>query len=328
MSQTIKRKGTSARKVAAAQGKARKVSNARARTGSAFDSVLAWLPFSEEQLHRGFLAIILGGAVALAWMVASLAGLPAMASTQVAAVAADAGFEVRRVDVRGVKNLNELKVYERVLAERNRAMPLVDIAALRDELRDLSWVKDARVSRQLPDTLVVDIVERTPHAVLRRPGRYVLIDETGRELETIPAARARNKLVVSGLGAGQQVQALTKLLDAAPALRPQVKEAEWIGNRRWNLTFKTGQVLALPQGDRRSADALLSFARLDGTNRLIGGKVAAFDMRASDRIYMRIPDRENQAAKPAPAKSETKKPAADKPEARPAAAKPSSEERD
>jgi cell division protein FtsQ len=315
---TIKRRGVSARKVAAAQGKARKVSQAKAKTGSALDSLMAWVPFTEEQLHRLFLACILGGAVALAWMVASLAGLPTMASQQLAQVAGDAGFQVRRVDVRGVKNLNELKVYERVLAERNQAMPLVDIAALREELLGLSWVKDARVSRQLPDTLVIDIVERSPHAVLRKPGRYVLIDEEGTELEAIPAARAKGKLVVSGPGAGKQVMALGGLLDAAPALKPQVREAEWIGNRRWNLTFKTGQVLALPEGDKPSANALVSFARLDGTNRLLGGRVAAFDMRAADRIYLRVPgrteDKDDAPAKPAAAA----KPAA-KPSAKPAA---------
>ncbi len=315
-SQTIKRKGTSARKLAAAHGKARKVSNAKARTGSAVDSVMAWVPFSEEQLHRVFLAMILGGAVALAWMVASLAGLPTMASLQLAQVAGDAGFEVRRVDVRGVKNINELKIYERVLTERNQPMPLVDIAALRDRLREITWVQDARVSRQLPDTLVVDIVERKPHAVLRKPGRYVLIDNEGTELESVPAARAKGKLIVSGPGAGQQVMALTALLDAAPALKPQVKEAEWIGNRRWNITFKTGQVLALPQGERPAANALVSFARLDGTNRLLGGRVAAFDMRAADRIYLRIPGRTEEkaaaAAKAAAAKAERVKPIARK----------------
>lgn len=324
---TIKRKGASARKVAVAQGKARKVSQAKAKTGSAFDSIMAWLPFSEEQLHRVFLACILGGAVALAWMVASLAGLPTMASIQLAQVAGDAGFQVRRVDVRGVKNLNELKVYERVLAERNQAMPLVDIAALRDELMGLSWVKDARVSRQLPDTLVVDIVERSPHAVLRKPGRYVLIDETGKELEAIPAARAKGKLVVSGPGAGKQVLALGALLDAAPALKPQVKEAEWIGNRRWNLTFKTGQVLALPEGGQPSANALVSFARLDGTNRLLGGKVAAFDMRAPDRIYLRVPGRTEDKPAIAPKPAAAKVAEADsKPAAKSSPAKPASKE--
>ena len=309
MSQTLRRKAPSARKIAAAQGTARKVKAAKARTGSAYDNLMAWLPITEEQLHRILLAIILGGAAALAWVVAGFAGLPSLAGQQLAQIAGDAGFEVRRVDVRGVKNLNELKVYERVLAERDRAMPLVDIDALRAELLELSWVEDARVSRQLPDTLVVDIVERTPHAVLRKPGRLVLIDATGRELEPVSPARARGKLVVSGPGAGQQVVALSSLLEAAPALRPQIREAEWVGNRRWNLTFKTGQVLALPEGDKRSAGALMAFARLDGTNRLIGGRVAAFDMRASDRIYLRVPDggrADDKPATPSSAKKEQK----------------------
>lgn len=294
--QTLKRKAPTARRAAAQQGTARKVRAARARTGSVFDRVMAWLPFSEEQLHRAFLIAILGGAAALAWVVAGFAGLPAMAGQQLALIAGDAGFEVRRVDVRGVKHLNELKIYERVLAERNRAMPLVDIDALRAELLELSWVKDARVSRQLPDTLVIDIVERTPHAVLRKPDRLVLIDAEGNELEAVSAARAKGMLVVGGPGAGKQVLALSKLLEAAPALKPQVSEAEWIGNRRWNLTFKTGQVLALPEGEQGSARALMAFARLDGTNRLLGGRVAAFDMRAPDRIYMRVPDRAKDEA--------------------------------
>lgn len=301
MSTRIKRGPTTARKAAAAQKTARTMRTAKAKTGSTLDSVMAVLPFSEEQLHRAFLVVILGAAAALAWVLASFAGVPAMATQQVAAIAKDAGFEVRRVDVRGVRNLDELKIYERVLAEKDRAMPLVDIDALRAELIQLSWVEDARVSRQLPDTLVVDIVERKPHAALRRDGKLMLIDATGHELETIPASRARGKLIVSGPGAGQQVTALTALIDAAPALKPQVREAEWIGNRRWNLTFRTGQVLALPEGDEESAKALKAFARLDGTNRLLGGRAAAFDMRAPDRIYFRVPGRTEEAQKAAEA---------------------------
>lgn len=287
VAQTIKRGGKGVRRAAAAKGRAQTARRARAKTHSALDSVMAFLPFTEEQLHKIFLAVILGGAVALAWFVANLAGVPAMAQQQVAAVASDAGFEVRRVKVAGVDRMNELKVYERVLAERDRPMPLVDLAALREELLALNWVRDARVSRQLPDTLVIDIVERKPHAVLKQPGKLVLIDETGAELEPISKANAKGMLVVSGPGARRQVTALSDLLDAAPALRPQVGEAEWIGNRRWNLTFNTGQVLALPQGEDKAATALVSFARLDGQSRLLGGKVATFDLRAPDRIYMR-----------------------------------------
>ncbi len=299
MAQTIKRKAQGVRRAAAARGTAQKVKRARSTTGAVADMLMRWLPFTEEQLQRIFLAIILGGAVALAWVVASLAGLPALANQQIATLAGDSGFEVRRVEVRGVQRMNELKVYERVLGERDRAMPLVDLDAVRLQLLGLSWVKDARVSRRLPDSLVIDIVERTPHAVLKKAGRLVLIDDTGHELEPVSAGAARGQLVIEGPGAGRQVAALGQLLDAAPALEPQVAGAEWVGNRRWNLTFKTGQVLALPQGDREAASALVSFARLDGVNRLLGGKVATFDMRAPERIYMRIPGLSQEPAEAA-----------------------------
>jgi len=294
MAQTIRRNAKPVRRQARAQASRTKVRKAKARTNSLIDALMRVLPFTEEQLHKAFLVMILAAAAALAWLVASLAGLPAMAGQQLAFAAADAGYEVSRVEVRGVERMNELKVYERVLGEKERAMPLVDLHALRGSLMELPWVEDARVSRQLPDTIVVDIIEREPHAVLRRPDRLVLIDPSGHELEPISAADAKGMLQISGPGAQAQVTALSELLDAAPALRPQVSAAEWVGNRRWNLTFKTGQVLALPQGEEKSAGALMSFARLDGVNRLLGGKVAAFDMRNPDRIYMRVPGRSQQ----------------------------------
>ena len=310
MAQTIKRGGKGVRRAAATRTNQARVASARRTTGSVLDHAMRAIPVSQERLHQAFLAVILGGAAVLIWVVASFAGVPAMAGMQLAALAADAGFEVRRVEVRGVERMNELKVYDQVLAERDRAMPLVDLAALRAKLRELPWVGDARVSRQLPDTLVVDIVERVPHAVLKKPGRYVLIDAEGHELEPVKEARAKTMLVVAGPGAGKQVVKLDQLLEAAPALKPQVRQAEWIGNRRWNLTFKTGQVLALPQGATQSASALVSFARLDGVNRLLGGKVAAFDMRAPDRIYLRVPGRADQAAKDAALKAAAKAKAA------------------
>ena len=289
MAQTIRRKAKGVRRTAAAQGKARRVKKAKARTGSFIDAVMRFLPFTEEQLQRIFLAIILGGAVALAWIVASMAGVPAMAKQQVDALALDAGFVVKDVSVRGTERLNPNRVYQ--LAAIHSPMTQVDLEGIRSQLLELSWVKDARVSRRLPDSLVVDIVERKPHAVLRKPDRYMLVDATGHELEPISQANARSYLVIEGPGAARQVPALSELLEAAPAIKGHVASAKWVGNRRWDLTFKTGQVLALPEGPQPAAGALAEFARIDGINRLLEGPAVAFDMRAPDRIYLRVPGR-------------------------------------
>ncbi len=306
MAQTIRRGGKGVRRAAQASGTKRKVTAARRQTGSVIDMIMRWMPFSEETLHKIAMTAILGGAAVLAWIVASMAGLPVLAEAEMALIASKSGFEVKRVEVRGVNRMNELKIYEKVLGQRDQAMPRLDIAGLRAQLLELSWVKDARVSRQLPDTLVVDVIERNPHAVLKADGKLTLIDETGHPLEAVTPARARGLLVLSGSGSAARVPDLAKLLDAAPAIRPQVAEAEWIGNRRWNLTFKTRQILALPEGETEAASALLTFARMDGVDRLLGGKVASFDMRSADRIYMRVPGRADALAASAHAAADAK----------------------
>lgn len=290
----IKRGGKGVRRAAKASGRASTARRAKAKTTGVVDGAMALLPFTEEQLHRIFLAIIIGGGVALAWFIATLAGVPAMAREEVGRLASDAGFEVRHVRVTGTNRMDEQLVYAVALAQRDRAMPDVAIGDLREELLELPWVEDARVSVQLPQTLAIDIVEREPHAVIEKPDRLMLIDDKGVELEPISIERAQDMMLISGPGANRQVAALDRLLAAAPALGPQVLAAEWVGNRRWNLTFKTEQILALPEGEDEAATALVKFARLDGQNRLLGGKVATFDMRAPPRIYLRVPGRAQQ----------------------------------
>ncbi|GAA0285107.1 hypothetical protein GCM10009127_28520 [Alteraurantiacibacter aestuarii] len=291
MAQTIRRNATGVRRQAKAQGRQGQVRKARAKTTSVLDRIMQALPFTEEQWHRFFIVLIFAFVLALVVVVARVTGVSEIASQRFARTAANAGYKVRHVEVLGTNRLNEMEVYALAIGNEDLAMPLVDLEELRGRIEALDWVKDARVSRQLPDALVIDIVEREPHAVLRRADRLMLIDPTGVELDPISPADAEGMLVIAGEGAQSQVEALTRLLDTAPALRPQVVGAEWVGNRRWNLTFRTDQQLALPEGEDRAAAALISFARADGLHRLIGGEVAGFDMRNPPRMYLRVPGR-------------------------------------
>lgn len=291
MAQIKRSSGTGVRRAAKSQSRAAGARRAKAKTNSIVDRMMGLLPFTEEQWSTIWLTLIIGGAVGLAFVIANLAGVPAMAQAQVSAMASDAGFEVKHVRVSGTNRMDERQVYARALAQQDRPMPQVEIEKLRADLLDLPWVKDARVSIQLPSTLAIDIVERSPHAVLEKPDRLMLIDAEGVELEPVADDAAGDMLRISGPGAAKQVAPLERLLASAPALGPQVDGAEWVGNRRWNLSFKSEQVLALPEGADESASALVKFARMDGQNRLLGGQVATFDMRSTPRIYMRVPGR-------------------------------------
>jgi cell division protein FtsQ len=198
-----------------------------------------------------------------------------------------------------MERVDQLKVYELVLAEKDRAMPLVDIDKVRADLLQYGWIKDARVSRRLPDTLAVEVIERKPAAVWQRDGKYSLIDAEGIVLQNVGAGDASELPLLNGTDANRHAVALNQLLDKASALKAQVVGASWVGNRRWDLRFKSGETLALPEGERAAAEALLNFARMDGIHRLLGRDLIHFDLRDPDRAYFR------KAPKEAPAEAES-----------------------
>ncbi len=291
MARKVKRKAQGVRRAATSRSRASKARAATRQGKGAVNTVLSALPISQRQLQGTFLVLILAGAAFGGWMVARAAGVPALMQQQLAASAGAAGFQMRNIDLTGVERMNRLKVYEQVMEYRGTPMPLLDLAAIRADLKRMPWIAEARVSRQLPDKLVIDIQERTPHAVLVKPDRLVLIDRHGVELDPIAEKDAEGMLRISGAGAKKQIDSLDRILAAAPALQPQIASAHRIGERRWNIVFKTGQILALPQGEDEAAEAFIDFAKLDGLYRLLGGKATVIDLRVPDRYVLREPGR-------------------------------------
>ncbi len=277
----------------------------KARRLSWFDRFIRTLPLSQQDLQTLFTWLSVGVAAILIYLAAAYFGLPKMAFQQYAQLAAKAGFEVKRVEVTGMNRVNQLKVYEIVLSEKDRAMPLVDVDKIREDLLKYGWIKDVRVSRRLPDMLVVEITERKPTAVWQRENKLALIDGEGVVLESLRANNSPNLPMLRGEGANKQTIALAELLDNAPSLKPQVSGATWVGNRRWDLVFKSGETLALPEGEVIAAEALVKFARLDGINRLLGRDLIYFDLRDPDTAYLR-------KAPKAPASDSEKQSASDK----------------
>lgn len=257
------------------------------RKQSVIDRALLMLPVSEAALQRiatwTIMSMIAAGAIGLS----TLFGVPQAAGLAVAEGVGAAGFRVEAIEVTGVRRMNPMTVYNTVLDQKSRAMPLVDLAQVRARLKRYGWVADAQVSRRLPNKLVVHIIERQPVAVWQHDGTLALIDADGVALEEIAPDKLPALPLLIGEGANRQAQNYRVLFDATPAMRPLIKAATWVGNRRWNLLFATGETLVLPEdGPQR---ALVKFAELDGTRQLLGRGLLRFDMRDPTRLVVRKP---------------------------------------
>jgi cell division protein FtsQ len=256
----------------------------RKSKGGALDA----LPVSAETVKRVSWYILLGmiGAVALALL--SVFQVPQLVGTAAGEAIGEAGFAVRRVEVKGAERMDPIQVQYVAASQGSMAMPLVDLDYTRERLLRLGWVKDARVSRRWPDTLVVDIVERSPAAVWQHNQQLSLIDADGVVLERVRLEAMPDLPLVIGPAANAHTEDLQALLEVAPQLKPMLAGATWVGGRRWDLRFQTGEVLALPEGEETAAKALTHFARMDKMTQLLGKGLVRFDMRIPGKFIVRV----------------------------------------
>jgi cell division protein FtsQ len=286
---------------APARGRRKNVRKQQVRQVGWFDRLLQAMPFSQAEVQRALTWAVLGVLLIVALLVANWFGAPQALYRQYGELTAKAGFTVEDIEIVGTRRVDQMKVYDIILEHAQGPIMLVDIDAIREDLQDYGWIKDVRIARQLPGKLFVEITERKPVAVWQHEGRYKLLDDEGKMLQSISAAEIGNLPVVSGNNANRHLTGLEELLDKAQSLKSQVAGAAWVGNRRWDLRFRTGETLSLPEGEELAAQALVNFTRMDGIHRLLERNIIHFDLRDPDRMYMR----EAPKAKPAETKPDS-----------------------
>ena len=240
----------------------------------------------------GFL-VLMAGAAAIAL------DLPAKAAFSAGEAVGSAGFRVDGYQIVGIKQMDRKLVDAVVIDELRRAaasagktkpaQPLVDVTRIRDRLLRFGWVQDARVSRRLPDTLVIDIVERTPAALWQDRQRLALIDSDGVVLDRVKIDNMPDLPLVIGPGANARASQLKAILADSPTMQAQLASATWVGGRRWDLSFQSGEIVALPEGEQAARAALAKFARADQSNGLLGRGLIRFDLRIPGKMIVRLP---------------------------------------
>ena len=279
--------------------KARRSAGVGAQLGRAVKAIP--VPAAMLRRLRNWTLGLLIAAALVAGVVAM--GLPQAVGLGAAHLAGALGFQVRTIELVGRGHVDADAVYRVAADARGQDMPLVDLQAVRRGLLGLGWVKDARVSRRLPDTLVIDLVERKPAAVWQYRQRLALIDADGTVIAPVDRTSALDALpLVIGPEANTHAAALASLIASQPSLRPLVEGANWIGGRRWDIRFNTGEVLALPEGEEPARAAFAEFARRDSQTRLLGQGYVRFDLRDPQRFVVRTSREPGlRLDKPAPA---------------------------
>ena len=176
--------------------------------------------------------LALGGASAARWLLTS------------------PSFMVRHIRIEGTRRAGAEELRRRIGLE-----PAANIfrVSARDVVRDLEshpWVRRATAHRRLPDTIVVEITEHEPRAVVVM-GHLYLTDVDGRLFKRVLEGEARDLVVVTGIdrvtyledreGAEARIREALELIDAyrRPG-RPRLSEISLGAGGAFTLTTYDG----------------------------------------------------------------------------------------
>ncbi len=250
-------------------------------------------------------SLALAGALLLALAAGWQAGIFAAARDRVVAfsgeTAARAGLVLGAIDLAGLDRTTEAEMVAALGVATGDPMLAIDIRVIRQRAEALPWVRQAAIARRLPDTLSIIVSERVPYALWQLNGTLWLMDESGTRITRRSLQDFSHLPLVVGAGAGREAAALFDMLDEQPVLDGRVRAAVRVGERRWNLEFRNGVRLMLPEarGDYGPRVALARFADLQRRHGLLEREVTTLDMRLDDRLVVKVTPEGNRAIRAA-----------------------------
>ena len=206
---------------------------------------------------------------------------------------------VSSIRVEGAENADPRTVRSLASGALGRNLIRLDLDQVAATVRTHPWVKSVVVRRQLPDTIVVRVVERTPCALVLLRGEPFLVDTTGARIDRFgPRYASWSFPVLRGLdglepadrarrcrAAAVQLHALKK---AAPDLHERLAEVDLSNPDRTELTVAglSSRLRVAPDDWTRNLDAYRDLqASLDSRHEAI----RYVDLRWDGRVTV-MPD--------------------------------------
>lgn len=196
-----------------------------------------------------------------------------------------AGFRLRTVEVQGASPLATADIVKAARIYQNQPLLGLDLDDLRKRVEAVGWVKEARIVRLLPDTLVVAVVERRQLAVWQHAGRQVVIDDHGHPIPEADPLRFSTLPLVVGEGGAEHAPEILPIIAQRPKLMGQMDALVRVDDRRWDVRMKDGSLIQLPADGVENA--LMQLERLDQRSRILELGFDRIDLRNPEVVAVR-----------------------------------------
>lgn len=210
-----------------------------------------------------------------------------------------AGLSVDSIEVQGLEHVPAIDRAIRTAAmiEVGENMFRADPHTIRNRVEATRMVANVRVYRLWPDTLIIHADAAQPAALWFDGDDWAVVDTMGRLMTGKHPSDHADLVKSVGVGAPEAVPALIKALAEMPGLTGEIKVAQRVAGRRWDVELTSGSLVRLP-ADEDLQEGLASLARMDADGDLIRRDIAAIDLRVIGRVFLtpgRTPGQEEAA---------------------------------
>jgi cell division protein FtsQ len=241
----------------------------------------------------GVCGVAVAGVIAIA-LATDHRGARLVAGAGDAAVQATAlaGFRLDSVRLDGASLQSSADILRAAALPHGAPLFSVDLAAARQRVEQVGWVKSATVMRMYPDSVVIAVDERHLMAVWQDNGRTAVIDTTGVVAPEANPARYANLPLVVGDGANAAAGDILPHILSRPRLADRLDALVRVDQRRWDLRLKDGTIVQLPERDvdaqaNNEEAALIRLDQLDQQSRILDLGFARIDLRDPEMVAVR-----------------------------------------
>ena len=201
-------------------------------------------------------------------------------------ISSTVGLVVDEVLVNGRQNTTKSSLLEALNIKLGEPILSLNLNVIQSRIVALPWVKTARIQRQLPDKLLINLEERRPTGRWQRNGRLTLIDEDGVVIRKLNGALFQHLPIIIGDDAPAQVKQILPILKKEPELFGRVKALTFVGSRRWNVRVDDKIDIKLPEIQIDKAWSHL--ATIEKGHKVLNDDVIAVDMRIIDQFIIKL----------------------------------------
>jgi cell division protein FtsQ len=247
---------------------------------------VAWF---RDRIATYALGTIVCGAAMLtlaAWMGGSLGAFGNKFGSGVDVIFRSAGLSIRQINVVGLDPLVEERAREVAGVHVGGNILTADPFTIKQRVEKLEAVSGVKVHRFWPDQITIIADPREPIALWQAEGReWRVIDQRGRTFAEADPQKYLDLPRIVGQDAAASVATLVTAMQDYPDLSARMETAYRIGGRRWDVKFKDGADVALPD-DARLTEALGALNLMQARSRVLDLPVTRIDARHPERFAL------------------------------------------